>query len=82
MSGAGDLEEDLLLALEQDFAVIHPPRGVHVAVGFDQLFAGETFIGLSGFLDIAFGYCGRFRVSLGGGHPAPFDARVQAAFAL
>ena len=82
MAGAGDLEKDLLLALEQDLFVVHPPGGIHVAVGFDQLFAGETFVALAGFLDIAFGYCGRFRVSLCGGHPVPLDASVQDAFAL
>jgi hypothetical protein len=63
-------------------AVIDPPRGIHVAVGFDQLLAGKTFVGLTGFLAIAFGYSGRLRVSLGGGHPVPLDASVQDAFAL
>ena len=77
-----DLEEDLLLAFEHDLPVVHPPGGVHVAVGFDQLFAGETFVGLAGFLAIAFGDSGRLRVSLGGGHPVPLDASVQDAFAL
>ena len=48
MAGAGNLEEDLLLALQHDLPVVHPPGGIHVAVGFDQLLAGETFIGLAG----------------------------------
>ena len=40
MSRTGYLEEYFLLPLEQNLAVIDPPRGIHVAVGFDQLFAG------------------------------------------
>ena len=82
MAGPGDLEEDFLLAFEQDLFIVHPSRSIHVAVGFDELFAGETFVGLAGSLNIAFGYCGRFRVSLCGRHPVPLDASVQEPFAL
>ncbi len=82
MARAGDLEENLLLPFEQDFFVVPPPGGIHVAVGFDQLVAGETFVALAGFLDIALAYSGRFRVSLCGGHPVPLDASVQEHFAL
>ena len=82
MPGTGDLEEDLLLAFEHDLAVVHPPGGIHVAVGFDQLFAGETFVGLAGFLASRSDTAADFRVSLGGGHPVPLDASVQDAFAL
>ena len=55
MPGAGNLEENLLLTLEQDLAIIHPPRGVHVAIGFDQLVARKPFIGLAGLPDLALG---------------------------
>jgi hypothetical protein len=37
MAGARDLEEDLLLALEQDLAVVHAPRGEHDAIRINQL---------------------------------------------
>ena len=40
MPGARNLEKDFLLTLEQDLPVVHPPGGIHMAVGFDQLFAG------------------------------------------
>jgi hypothetical protein len=48
MSCARDLEEDLLLALEHNFAVIEPPRGVHQAVGVNELRLGEAFVGFAG----------------------------------
>src|SRR5439155_21950166 len=75
--GARDLEEYLLLPLEQDLAVVDPPRGIHVTIGFDQLIAGKAFVGLTGFLDLALGYCG-FGISLCGRHPTPLDASVRA----
>jgi hypothetical protein len=37
MAGAGNLEEDLLLALEQDFAVVHAAGKIHQPVDFDHL---------------------------------------------
>jgi len=76
MPGTGNLEEYFLLPLQQNLAVIDPPRGIHVTIGFDQLIAGETFVGLAGFLDLALGYCG-FRISLCGSHPTPLDASVR-----
>ena len=36
--GAADLEKDAVLALERDFAVVQPARGVHEAERADQLF--------------------------------------------
>ena len=49
VAGAGDLKVDFLLPLEQDFAVIHPARHVHEAVGVDELLGRQTFVRL--FLD-------------------------------
>jgi hypothetical protein len=46
MPGAGNLEEDLLLALEQDLAVVDAPRGEHDAIGIDELLTGQALIGL------------------------------------
>ncbi len=45
VAGARDLEEDLLLAFEQDFAVVDPPRRVHHPIGIDELLAGQARIG-------------------------------------
>jgi hypothetical protein len=42
MAGAGDLEEDLLLALEQDLAVVHAAGKNHQPVDFDQLLRAQT----------------------------------------
>ena len=82
MAGPGNLEEYLLLPFEQDLAVVHSPRGIHVAIGFDQLIAGETFVGLTGFPDIALGY----RSALGSVFVVairfPLDASVQDLEAL
>ena len=77
--GARDLEEYLLLALEQDLAIVHPPRSIHMAVGFDQLIAGKAFVGLAGFLDVAFRYCGCFRVGLCSRHPVPLRCECDDA---
>jgi hypothetical protein len=44
VSCAGDLEEDLLLALEHDFAVINAPRHVHGAVKTKQLLGQESLV--------------------------------------
>ena len=35
MARAGDLKVDFLLTLEQDLPVVHTPRGIHQAVGFN-----------------------------------------------
>ena len=51
MARPGNLEEDFLLALEQDLPVVHPPGGVHDPVGLNQLLAGKTFVGLARALD-------------------------------
>src|SRR6266568_1451804 len=37
VAGTGDLEKDLLLALEHDFPVVNAPRQVHEPVHLDQL---------------------------------------------
>ena len=42
VSGAGDLEEDFVLPLEEDFAVVDAARGVHQAEGLDKEFRGEA----------------------------------------
>ena len=42
MPGAGDLEEDLLLVLEHDLAVIGSPRKIHEAVDLDQAFGSQS----------------------------------------
>ena len=39
MARARDLEIDFLLAFEQDFPVIQPPRRVHRAISSDQIFS-------------------------------------------
>ena len=44
MSGAGNLEEDLLLPLEQDLAIVEPARQIHQAVNLDQLLLAEPFV--------------------------------------
>ncbi len=64
MSGAGDLEENLLLPLEQDLAIVELTRQVHQAVNVDQLLAREPFIFFR-LRDRSFGLC------LGGCHPLP-----------
>ncbi len=62
VSRARDLKEDLLLALEQDLAVVDPARHVHQPVDFDQLLGGEPFI---------FRIGSGFRLYFCGGHPLP-----------
>ena len=42
VAGAGDLEEDFLLILEDDLAVVGAAREVHEAVNLDQLVGGES----------------------------------------
>ncbi len=42
MAGGGDLEEDLLLALEKDFAVVYAAGKEHEPVDFDQLLRGKV----------------------------------------
>ncbi len=44
VSGAADLKEDPVLALQRHFAVIQPPRGVHDAKRADQLLGIEAFV--------------------------------------
>ena len=45
VTGARDLEEDLVLALEPDLLVVQPARQEHVAVCRDELLAGEAVRG-------------------------------------
>src|SRR5258708_7402279 len=49
MACARDLEEDFLLALEQDLAVVNAARHVHEVVVVDELLRSQAFVGL--FLD-------------------------------
>jgi hypothetical protein len=42
MAGPADLEEDAILALERDFAIIQTPRGLHDTEGVDQLVGLQT----------------------------------------
>ena len=67
--GAGHLEVDFLLALEQDFPVVDAPGGVHEAVGLDELIARKSFIKLA--LLRAVGRQGQLGVGLCRGHPVP-----------
>jgi hypothetical protein len=60
----GNLEEDLLLALQHDLPVVHAAGGVHDPVGFNQLGAGQTFIGLVRVLDFLVRQSGRFKICL------------------
>ena len=41
-----NLEEDLLLPLEQDLAVVNATRGVHDAIPIEELLTGQALIGL------------------------------------
>jgi hypothetical protein len=43
VAGAGDLEEDAVLALEDDLAVVEAARGVNEAEGLDELVGREGF---------------------------------------
>ena len=65
MARARDLEEDFLLALEQDLPVVHTPRRVHDPVGLNQPLAGETFVGLACAPDFLVGHPSRLRICLG-----------------
>jgi hypothetical protein len=49
VAGARYLKENLLLAFEQDLAIVDTPGGVHDSVGFDQLLPRQAlvFAGLS-----------------------------------
>ena len=49
MTGARDLEENFLLALEQDLAVVHTARGKHDAISINELLAGEALVILAVF---------------------------------
>jgi hypothetical protein len=40
--GAADLEEDFILALELDLAVVQPPRKLHCPVHPDELIAAQS----------------------------------------
>src|SRR5260221_5673401 len=46
MPCAGYLEENLLLAFQQDFAVIEPAGSVHPPVDVDELLPRQAFVGL------------------------------------
>ena len=72
MASAGDLEIDLLLAFEQDLAVIHAPRHKHDAVGVDELLAGQTLIGLGLLFNVAIVQLG---IDFGRGHPVSSTPR-------
>ena len=76
MSGARDLEIYLLLALEEDLAVVQSAREEHQTVDLDKLLAGETFVGLVRLLAGLFIFDGggrsdRFRFCLKSGHQTP-----------
>ena len=45
VAGAGDLEKDLLLAFEQDFAVVDTAGRVHRPIRINELLAGQARIG-------------------------------------
>ncbi len=68
MASARDLEEDLLLALEQDLAVVDAPRQEHQPVDLDELLAGEALIGLVGSLK---NFASGLGYGLGGSHSLP-----------
>ena len=42
MTGAGNLEKDLLLPFEKDLAIVDPAGQIHQPVHPDQLFGGEA----------------------------------------
>ncbi len=46
MPGTGDLKVDFLLALEQDLAIVDPPRKNHQPVDIQQLLRGKAFVRL------------------------------------
>ena len=77
MARARNLEEDLLLALEQDFAVVHAPRGEHDAIRVNELLTGQALIGLGLFRNVGFVQLG---IDFGRGHavclhPTEFQPR-------
>ena len=45
MAAGRDLEKDLLLAFEQDFAVVHTAGRVHRPIRINELLAGQARIG-------------------------------------
>jgi len=51
VAGAGDLEEDLLLALEDDLAIVGAAGEVHEPVELDKLLAAQSGLGDAGCLD-------------------------------
>ena len=69
MSGSRHLKINLLLALQQNLAVVNPPGGIDDAVGLDQLLMGKSFIRLT--LPRAIGHEGQLGVGLCRGHPVP-----------
>ena len=72
MAGARDLEENLLLALEQDLAVVHAARGEHDAIRIDELLAGQAVIRLGLFRDVGIVQLG---IDFGRGHAALLTPR-------
>ena len=42
MTGAGDLEEDLLLAFEKNFAIVYAAREIHQPIDFDHGLRAEA----------------------------------------
>ncbi len=44
MTRAGDLEEDLLLPLEHDLAVVDAARQVHQPIDLDQMLRRQAFV--------------------------------------
>src|SRR5215475_7506369 len=44
MAGAGNLEEDLVLAFQLNFPVVEPPGEIHGAVKLDECFAIEALM--------------------------------------
>ena len=74
MSRAGDLEKNLLLALQQDLPVINAPGHIHDAIGFDELLAGEALVGLTRPRKFVVRR-GQLGISFGGRHPFPQKER-------
>ena len=72
MSGARDLKKDLLLALEQNLAIVDSPRGKHDAIRIDQLLAGEALIGLA----LCRAALVQLGIDFGCGHVEEFQPRI------
>ncbi len=79
VAGARDLEEDFLLALEQDLAVVEAPRREHDAIGIDQLLTGQALIRLGLLDNIVFVQLG---IDFGRGHAAFFTPRIFSPASL